>query len=251
MMKHSILQKGILAAAVVVCAGLIGSGCVTKRDVEEINTRLDRIEQQNDNVQKSVTAMDTIITGGAEADRKLRNDMSTSIDELQRQLSKLLENYSDLTTKIDALGKNKSILRGSVGAQDGSDSVASALPDCTTTYDEAFNLVRKGEYDKAIAGFRGFLTTCPRHASVDQAHYWIGECYYSLEKYVDAVSEFDYLLKSFKGSAKTSQALYKLGRSKQELGQKADAKKVFQRLQEEFAGTLEAEQAKERMKELK
>ena len=250
-MRFEKQHKAALVTMIAMCVGLFGSGCVTKRDVEEISTRLDRIEQQNSAVQKSVTQMDSVITSGAEADRKLRNDMSTSIDELQRQLSKLLENYSDLTTKIDALGKNKSILRGSAGAQEGADSAMTAAPDCTTTYDDAFNLVRKGEYDKAIAGFRGFLTICPRHASVDQAHYWIGECYYSLEKYVDAVSEFDYLLKNFKGSAKTSQALYKLGRSKQELGQKADAKKVFQRLQEDFAGTLEAEQAKERIKELK
>ena len=71
-----------------------------------------------------------------------------------------------------------------------------------------------------------------------------------MDKYHEAISQFDLLLKEFKSSPNIGRALYKLGRSYQELGRKAEAKQTYQRVIDEFAGTLEAEQAKERLKEL-
>ncbi len=123
--------------------------------------------------------------------------------------------------------------------------------DCDRTYDEAFILVRRTEYDKAIEGFREFLQQCEKHDLVENAYYWIGECYYSLEKYDEAVTEFEYLIDHYRSSVNTSRALYKLGRSKQELGKKSEAQKIFQQLIDDYPGTLEAEQAKERLKDLK
>ncbi|MEW6050037.1 MAG: tol-pal system protein YbgF [Candidatus Zixiibacteriota bacterium] len=248
--KRHLIVAVVLTAVVSL---VVLSGCVTKRDIEEINIRLDRIEQKAVQTQRLVAQMDSTNTASAEADKKLRNDMQQTVLDLQGQIAKLLENYNDLLTKVDALSRSKSRIQSSPGAQDGGEGTT-ATPqssDCDNAYDEAFLLVRKGDYDKAITGFRGFLTTCPKHASTENAYYWIGECYYSLEKYSDAITEFEYLLKTYKATANASRALYKLGRSKQELGQKADAKKIFQRLIDEHGGTLEAEQAKERLKELK
>ncbi|MEE8576053.1 MAG: tol-pal system protein YbgF, partial [candidate division Zixibacteria bacterium] len=123
--------------------------------------------------------------------------------------------------------------------------------DCSFTYDEAFILVRRGDYEKAIEGFQNFLTHCQKHENAENAHYWIGECYYSLEKYVDASAEFEYLLENYKSSVNASRALYKLARSKQELGKTSEAKQMFQKLFDDYPETLEGSQAKERLKDLK
>lgn len=245
--NHSLTAIFLVA---VLGVSLVAIGCVTRRDIEEINTKLDSLQQQSLKTQRMVTSMDSITTSGADADRKLRADINTSVYDLQQQISKLLENYNDLIEKIDALGRSSgSRLRSSPLASDSSGAAYGA--DCDKAYDDAFILVRNGKYDAAIAGFQGFLSSCPKHPSAENANYWIGECYYSLQKYSDAVTQFEFVLKSYKGSANTSRALYKLGRSRQELGQKVEARKVFQRLIDEYGGTLEAEQAKERLKELK
>jgi len=249
--KQTLIVAVLVTAAV---ALLVLAGCVTKRDIEEINTKLDKISAQSTDTQRQMRQMDSTNAAGAEADKKLRNDMQQTVQDLQQQIARLLENYNDLLSKVDALGRSKNRLYSSPGSQEGTPEGGTIAPqssDCDNSYDDAFLLVRKGEYEKAITGFRGFLTTCPKHASAENAYYWIGECYYSLEKYADAVTEFEYLLKNYKSTANASRALYKLGRSKQELGHKTEAKKIFQRIIDDHGGTLEAEQAKERIKELK
>jgi tol-pal system protein YbgF len=230
--------------------GLIGSGCVTKRDIEDLDVRLERIEQQTASTQKAVARMDSLIAASSEADNRLRNEVSTSVDDLREQLASLLQNYNDLMREISRIRQKAPVVQeqpsSSPGAQVEQNSAA-----CDQAYDDAFILVRKGEYEKAISGFRDYLTKCPRHQSVANAYYWIGECQYSLERYQDAVTEFEGMLKNYPKSVNAGRAMYKLARSKQELGQKADAKKVFQQIIDQYPNTLEAEQSKDRIKEIK
>ena len=249
-----------LAAAMFVMAvlltGLFSSGCVTKRDIEGVNDRLDNIERQNAETQRLVARMDSVIADGADADRKLRADLASSVDDLQQQIAKLLENYADLVQRLDALRRTQ-VVKLPPGSSPGAEaapetSTAAALnAACDRSYDSAFILVRKGQYDKAITGFKNFLDSCPQHQAVANAYYWMGECYYSLEKYQDAVAQFDYLLKTHKSSVNGSRALYKMARSKQELKQKGEARLLFERLIKDYPRTLEAEQAQDRLKELK
>jgi tol-pal system protein YbgF len=110
--------------------------------------------------------------------------------------------------------------------------------------------MRQGEWDKAVEGYQEFLRYCPNHEKVESALYWSGESYYSLEKYAEAIEQFEKLTEEFKGSNLLSAALYKMARSHQELGQKDQARSIYQRLTKEFEGTLEAQQAKERLKDL-
>ncbi len=259
-------QMGIRTAAItamaVMLVGVSLIGCVTKRDIEEVKSQLVTVERGNRETQQLVARMDSIIAAGAEADNKLRNDLRVSSRNIEQQISQLLENYNDLMQRIDELSREKVIKlppRSSPGAQNGpASSITPAEPqsqtpsfDCIRAYDEAFILVRKSEYEKAIERFRVFLEKCGQHENADAAYYWIGECYYSMEQYQQAITEFDYLLKSFQGSAKVAPALYKLARSKQELGRTDEARGLFQQIVEEHPGTLEAEQAKERLKDLK
>jgi tol-pal system protein YbgF len=242
--RNSNLTAVLLTA--VIGLSLMAVGCVTRRDIEGVNARIDSVQQQNLQTQKMVARLDSTITAEADANRKLRADIGATVDELQQMTQRLLANYNDLLAKIDAMSRSR--LRSSPNVPD---TTTSASADCSKAYDDAFILVRNGKYEPAIAGFQSFLGTCPKDPSAENANYWIGECYYLLQKYPDAVTQFEYLLKNYKGSANTSRALYKLGRSYQELGQKAEARKVFQRLISDYGGTLEAEQAKDRMKELK
>jgi tol-pal system protein YbgF len=255
-MKNNKANLAAMLVMAVLLAGLITTGCVTKRDIEGVNERLDNIERQNAETQRLVMRMDSVIANSADADRKLRADLSSSVDDLQQQVAKLLENYADLVQRLDALRRSQVVSRpptSSPGAEPGPETGnASALnAACERSYDSAFILVRKGQYDKAITGFRNFLDSCPNHQAVANAYYWLGECYYSLEKYQDAVTQFDYLLKNYKNSVNGSRAMYKMARAKQELKQKAEAKQLFERLIKDYPSTLEAEQAKDRLKELK
>ncbi|MFQ5454270.1 MAG: tol-pal system protein YbgF [Candidatus Zixiibacteriota bacterium] len=236
------------------------TGCVTPRHIDEIKAEIGEVKTQTAETNDMVARMDSIISAGAEANNKLRNEISTTVNELQQQIDILLENYNELLAQMQLISQKKTvthIIQSSPGSQsepskgDATTDTETPAIDCTITYDDSFILVRRGEYEKAIEGFEKFLSNCPTHESVENAHYWIGECYYSLEKYIDAVEKFDYLISNFKSSINTSRAMYKLARSKQELGKTEEAKQYFQKLIDAFPETLEANQAKERLKDLK
>jgi tol-pal system protein YbgF len=229
---------------------LATTGCMTKRDGEEIKARLLTIEKNNTKTVSLVARMDSLVTKSTEASNMLNVNNRNSFDDLTRQLQQLQQNINDITDRLEKMNRSsKGGLNSSPGATGTSSTVVS--PQCQVSYDDAFVLVRKGQYQPAIDGFKKFLNDCPSHENSANAHYWIGECYYSTEKYADAISEFQYVMENFKQFDKLSTTLYKIGRSNQELNKKEEARKAYQQVINDFKGTLEAEQSKERLKDLK
>jgi len=246
----------VVMMAVMLMGGLLG-GCATHRQAEELKREVQALRTENAETRRLLARMDSVIVAGAEANNRMRVDMSGTVDDLGRQISMLLENYNAMMTKLNEISQQRTevkVLNSSPGAQTDQPGsmtpVATPAIDCDSTYDEAFILVRQLEYDKAIAGFRTFLENCPQHANVPNAHYWIGESLYMMDKFADAVTEFELLAKDYKSSPNIDRALYKLARSYEELGQKDKAKTVYQQLVDDYPGTLSAEQAADRLKEL-
>lgn len=248
------------------------SGCVTPRHIDEIKAEIRDVQLQNSSTQVMIAKIDSLLVANAEADKKLRADISYTLGNIDDQIAILLENYNELIEKLDRLDKNDNVirvLRGSTGVETHTKpTVTDSVPptyaetpvetlipassfNCDSTYDEAFLMVWRSEYKDAIVKLNDYLKQCPDHKSVGDAHYWIGECYYSLEKYPEAIEKFMVLFNSFKSSPKLSSALYKLGRSHQETGKKEDAKNAYQKIIDDYPETLEAKQAKERLKDLK
>jgi tol-pal system protein YbgF len=252
MHKHATITAAMLVMAAL-CFVILVTGCATKRDIADIQAQLDRMEKQNQATQQWVAHMDSAMVMTNDTDHKLRNDLQSSVADLQQQISKLLASYNDLMQELHRMNRSQVIQKpptSSPGAQDTGPAYEPSAH-CDSLYDEAFSLVPKKQYDKAIAGFKTFEDACPKHVAISDAYYWTGECYWSQNKYQDAATTFEYVLDTFKGYSKAGRAMYKLARCKQELGQKADAKKLFDRVVKEFPKTVEAENAKERLKEIK
>jgi tol-pal system protein YbgF len=252
-MKH-LRSQNITAVAMtaVICLGLLAAGCVTKRDINEVKDTLNSIRNQNVQTQRLVERMDSIITAGAQSNARLTTEIRTSVADLQQNIANLLQNYNDLIQRIDALTRvrEKVTIESSPGAQ-GTTPTQKSQTDCIALYDDAFILVRGSKYDQAISSFKAFLDACPQNENAANAHYWIGDCLYTQEKYTAAVDEFDYVLKNYTETTVIVKALYKLARAKQELGKKDEARKYYKKIVAEHKGTLEARQAEERLKELK
>jgi tol-pal system protein YbgF len=250
-------SAALIAVMTAICLGIFVSCIATKRDVADLRAQHEQITQQNRETQRAVARMDSVMAAGADADRKLRNDLQVSISDLQQQISRLLQNYGDLMQRLDRMGETRVTSKpsSSPGAQDTSGvkdtSTVPGSKDCDSMYDAAFELMHNSQYDKAIAGYQGFLKDCPASRNVPDAHYWTGECLFSLEKYQDALDTLKAFLTSDSSSVHGRQALYKVGRCHQELKHKTDAKKIFQRVIKEYPDTKEAENARDRLKDLK
>lgn len=252
------IMTAILSMAVLFFALLLGA-CVTPSKIDELQGDIAQVRADNRQTHELLARLDSLMTVQTENNTKLRNDMSYTSSELQRQIALLLENYNEMMTQINQIssgGRVTHVVKSSKGASENTadtftnNSPAQPSIDCQKAYDDAFILVRQGEYEKAINDYKKFLGECDSHPSAENARYWMGECYYSLGKFLDAIDQFQTLLERYKGSVNSGRALYKLGRCHQELGHKDDAKKIYQRVIDEYPQTLEAEQSKERLKDL-
>lgn len=245
-------SKAAVALTAVFCIGLALSGCVTKRDIEEVKDSLHSIRSQNVETQRLVQRMDSVIAAGAQSNARLTTEIRTSVSDLQQSIARLLENYNDLMQKIDALSRTKQTVKiTDSGTPPSNETGSRSSTDCIAMYDDAFILVHGSKYDQAITAFRGFLESCPKNENAANAYFWIGDCFYSQEKYTDAVKEFEYVLDHYTDASVIVKTMYKLGRSKQELGKKEDARKIYRKIVAEHKGTLEARQSEERLRELK
>ena len=78
-------------------------------------------------------------------------------------------------------------------------------------YEAAFDLMKQGNYERAIKSFRTFVAKYPDSSLADNAQYWIAEGNYVLRNYKLALEEFSKVLAQYPRSPKAPDSLLKVG----------------------------------------
>lgn len=123
--------------------------------------------------------------------------------------------------------------------------------DADSSYDAAFNSLKIGKYDDAIAQFNDFLVTYPDSPRADSAQYWLGEAYYVNKQYDPAITEYQKLIAAYPDSQKVSQAMLKTGFCEAELGNREKARATLEEVKQRFPGTTSARMAEDRLQRLR
>ena len=135
--------------------------------------------------------------------------------------------------------------RTEVGTPNASDS-----GDAPEPYRKGVALVQQKEYDRAIQQFRDFLRTTPDSPYAGNAHYWIGESYYTLGDYSQAILQYNEVRQHYPKSDRAAPSLLKIGLAFLQMGNKSEAKLAFQKVVNDYPGSPEAGQAREKLKSL-
>jgi tol-pal system protein YbgF len=255
MIGHKTTQAAIFLMAALFLFG----GCATKKDIMRLETKTDYIQSDQRQMKETVQRLDSLINSDSQASRQLRAEIRSAVNDLIEQFQIMQANMNDLQDKVNLIvqgqsGRTQVIMPPKLpDSSKDSSGVISPPPgvDCQVLYDDAFVNIRRGQYEDAAKGFGDYLKFCSTQELVPDAYYWLGESYYSLERYKEAIIEFDKVVKDFPNSKKRSAAMFKMARCNEELGQKKDAKSIYNKIISDYPNTLEASQAKERLKELK
>jgi len=124
--------------------------------------------------------------------------------------------------------------------------VASADP--TAAYSAALSAYRKRDFSTAIQGFESLLNASVREDLADNCHYWMGESYYGLKQYPEAVKQFNDVL-GYKKSEKKADAQLMLGNSYAAMGDKDEARKAYEKVTTTYPS--QAKRAQEKLANLK
>lgn len=117
-------------------------------------------------------------------------------------------------------------------------------------YQAALRLYSTRKYQLAIKAFEDMLQQFPDGKYLDNANYWIGECYFSIDEYSTALAFYEKVM-TFKGSSKIDDAQFKLGMSYLRMGQQPMAKEIFRKFLEENPGSEFTARTKRFLKQLK
>jgi tol-pal system protein YbgF len=129
-----------------------------------------------------------------------------------------------------------------------------ATPPPNLSPQELYTMARsdylKGNFQLAIDGFGMYREHFTDSPLVDNALYWIGECYFSQEKYEDAITQFNDLILSFPDSDKIAAAYLKKGIGLSLLGKTDEALAVLKLMVSKFPLEEEAKIAQQKIQEL-
>jgi tol-pal system protein YbgF len=124
--------------------------------------------------------------------------------------------------------------------QPGSDNVLAALGDARAEYERAYNSILAGDYDRAEAGFRAFLSAHPEDDRAADAQYWLGESLFARGKYREAANECLNGHNTYPKSGMGPDTLLKLGLSLAGLGERDAACSTYAQVLKQYPQTSNA-----------
>jgi len=189
-------------------------------NLEEIKSRLGKLNQQLVDLQGTMQNIDSKISGGAVAPGG--------------------------TVPTSTPGGSSSLQP--TGSTAGSS--ASPAPNADTLYSNGLRDITSGKYDLARSEFQDYLKYYGDTDLASNAQFYLGEIAYSQRQYSQAVAEYEKVLTNYPKSFKLAPARLKKGMALIELGQKSSGVKELREVVKRYPGTEEERRARARLKEL-
>jgi tol-pal system protein YbgF len=187
-------------------------------NLEEIKSRLGKVNQQLVDLQNTVQSLDAKISGG-----------STPVGAQP------------------ASGPGGPALSP---AGSTTSTAAGPPPSADTLYSNGLRDITSGKYDLARSEFEDYLKYYGDTDLASNAQFYLGEIAYSQRQYSQAVSEYEKVLSNYPKSFKLAPARLKKGMALIELGQKASGVKELREVVKRYPGTEEERRARAKLKEL-
>lgn len=155
--------------------------------------------------------------------RNLRGQVEVQGHEIDRLKARQRELLADLDRRVTEMERRGTGAASSVVAPTTEKLITTAVsaPE-QQDYDTAFTLMKQGYYERAAKGFRDFIAQYPQSELRDNAQYWLGEAFYVVRNYRQAIEEFRKVFVDYPKSPKAPDALLKTGYSYHELARDFD-----------------------------
>ena len=118
-------------------------------------------------------------------------------------------------------------------------------------YQKAFDILKAGRYDDAVAAFHDMLNSYPGGKLADNAQYWIGEAHFAARRFREAADEFSKVINNYPQSSKVADAMLKLGFSYYELADWTKARDTLEMLKGRYPQSTAAQLADRRLQKMK
>lgn len=173
---------------------------------------------------------------------------------MAERLRQVEEGGAQLREDLHLVQSQLDLLRRQLAAPQPAGAAAAVIesarrPEVFSLYQTARESYRVRQYDRALAQFTQLLETAPEDELADNAQFWIGECYYGLGKYRQALTAFTKVFVYAK-TEKADDAQLKIGRCHLVLEEPDKARATFQKLLDEYPESEYAPAARRELQDL-
>src|ERR1700676_2818679 len=192
---------------------------VLSDNLEEIKSRLGKLNQQLVDLQNTVQSLDSKISGGS----------------------------APATNPSSNPGSGSS---SSFAPATGSVNPSGPAPSADTLYSNGLRDITSGKYDLARSEFQDYLKFYADTDLASNAQFYLGEIAYSQKQFDQAVAEYDKVLTNYPKSFKLAPARFKKGMALIDLGQKTAGVRELREVVKRYPSTEEDRRARAKLKEL-
>lgn len=217
-----------------------------KTDVSAVRRMSADIQASIDNTKSEIQAMNGKLDDTALAVKKPVEDLARYRDDADRRIIALEERILRQQTVLDSLAKKMAEIAEMAKANKVE---VSSAPD--SLYLKGLDSLKAGDVATAREQFTKFLDQNPKHELAANAHYWIGETYYSEKNYESAILSYQEVIKNYPGKEKVVAAMLKQAMAFNEIKDAKSAKFVLKKLIEGFPKSEEARKAKAMLKDIR
>jgi tol-pal system protein YbgF len=279
----SVIAAAFIAAAVLPAHAGLFDDDLARKQIAEQQRRLDTLKAGHDEVaarlgrleetvkaqasNQPVLELSNQITGIREELRSMRGQLEVLSNSIEASSKRQRDMYVDLDTRLrrfeqgapgGAPGAAPSAPAPGPGASVTPSAPAAAAPvtgaaaaDEQRVYEAAQQQRRVGNYQAAIVAFQSFVAQFARSPLAHRAQYWIGDSYYNLRDFKNAIANQQKLVSTYPDSGSVPDALLNMASSYIELGDNAAAKKTMDNLVARYPTSEAAEKAKRRLASLR
>lgn len=181
-------------------------------------------------------------------------DLSAKMDTLGTDLGPLNAQLQETQNRMSLLGQRLDDLESNIGQRltkitdNLPEAKISVTPAPSEIYRMAYSDFSRGKYDVAVTGFQSYLDKYPQGELGDQAQYYLGECYYSQNRWDEALIEFTKIEKNYPASASVPAARLKRALCLELTGKVKDGETLLKSVVKDFPTSAEAFTAQEKLK---
>ncbi len=190
--------------------------------------------------------LDKLEAGDADLSMESYVRLKSRVDELGQLIESKEKELDDLHSALDFKNRRIADLESSlqkatsVGIPAGSVSVTDFSP----AYDQALRNFYSRNYNEAIAVFEQLKIKYPNHALASNCQYWVGECYFGMQNYQQALDAFQGVF-NWANSTKKDDATLMLGRCYLNLKDQEKARGYFKGVIDDYPDSEYREKARQ------
>lgn len=248
-------MKSVNWYVIPVLIALVATGCAasakkTPPSATDLqNQRIGALSEQVDRTAASVRDTQNQINDLARRLSELENKINTTTADQTASVQEIKDTIAFMNDQILRLDSSMRAPRAVTPRPAAPSAFKPGGFDASVSYKGALDEYYARRYESAITGFTELLTVAPNHDLADNAQYWIGECYFSMNSYSKALEAFTKVF-DFPKSNKLADAHYKVAMTQLKLGNTDAAKQEFRAVTQNYPGTSAAQYSAENLSKL-